>query len=83
MTAAGAIGSVLVCEVLAECALGALAILCSAARADLARSVSDDPHRTLAEGAIEVPLFWPKPKADSFCGTRHNSLIRSTFASVV
>ena len=50
MTAAGSIGSVLVCEVLAECALGALAILCSAARADLARSVSDDPHRTLADG---------------------------------
>jgi hypothetical protein len=57
--------------------------LCRAARADLARSVSDDPHRTLAEGAIEVPLFWPKPKADSFCGTRHNSLIRSIFLSVV
>jgi hypothetical protein len=83
MTAAGAIGLVLVCEVLAESALGAFAILCSAARADLARSVSNDPHRTLAEAAIEVPLFGPKPEADSFCWTRHSSLIRSMFTSVV
>ena len=54
MTAVGAIGLVLVCEVLAEGALGAFAILCSAARADLARSVANDPHGALAEGAIEV-----------------------------
>jgi hypothetical protein len=52
-------------HLLAECALGPFAILCSAARADLARSVSNDPHRTLAEAAIEAPLFWPKPEADS------------------
>ncbi len=83
MTAAGAIGSVLVCEVLAEGALGAFAILCNAARADLARSVANDPHSALAEGAIEVPLFGPEPEADSFCGTRHSSLMRSMAASVV
>src|SRR4051794_19844451 len=44
MTAALSIGLVLVGEMLAEGSLGARAIFCSAARADLARSVSDNPN---------------------------------------
>jgi hypothetical protein len=48
MTAPAPVGLVFVGEVFAEGALGPRAILCSAARADLVRSVSDDPYRALA-----------------------------------
>ena len=48
MTAALSVGLVLTGKVLAESALGARAILCRAARADFAWSVSDDPHGALS-----------------------------------
>jgi hypothetical protein len=83
MTAAGSVGPVLVGKVLAKGALGARAILCSAARADLARSVSDDPHRALSERAVGVSFLRPKPEAGAFPGTRHSALISSIAASVV
>ena len=83
MTAARSVGLVLVGKVLAEGALGARAILCSAARADLARSVSDDPHCALAERAVGVSFFGAEPEAGSFGGTRHSALISSMAASVV
>ena len=62
MTAALSIGPVLGGEVLAEGSLGALAIFWSAARADFARSISDDPNRPLAQGAIGVSVFRAKPE---------------------
>ena len=83
MTATGSVGLVFVGEVLAERSLGVRAIFCSAARADLARSISDDPDRALAERAVGVSLFGSKPQASSFSGTRHRSLICSICASVV
>jgi hypothetical protein len=83
MTAALSIGLVLGGEVLAEGSLGARAIFWSAARADFARSISDDPNRALAEGAIGVSVFGAKPETDAFCGTRHSALIFSMAASVV
>jgi hypothetical protein len=83
MTATDPVGQVLVCEVRTEGALGARAILCSAARADLARSVSDDPDRAFAERAVSISFFGAEPETDPFCGTRHSALISSIAASVV
>ena len=83
MTAAGTVWLVFVGEVLAKRAFGACAIFWRAARADLARSVSDDPHRPLSERAVGVPLLGSKPKASAFPWTRHSALIFSTAASVV
>jgi hypothetical protein len=83
ITSALSVGLVLVGEVLAEGALGALAILCRAARTDLTRSVSDDPYRSLAERAVEVSFFGTEPETDAFCGTRHSFLMSSMAASVV
>jgi hypothetical protein len=77
MTATGTIWLVFVGEVLAKCALGAGAILWSAARADFARSVSDDPHRPLSERAVGVSLLGAKPQASAFLWTRHSALISS------
>jgi hypothetical protein len=83
MTAPLSVGLVLVGEVLAEGSLGARPIFCSAARADLAWSVSDDPHRALAERAVEVSFFGAEPETGPFCGTRHSALMSSIAASVV
>ena len=57
MTSASSTGLVFVCEVLADCPLGASAILRSAARADFARSVPNNPHGAFAEGAVGVAFF--------------------------
>jgi hypothetical protein len=83
MTAAPAVGPVLVGEMFAEGTFGARAIFWSAARADLARSISDDPDRALAERAIEVSLFGPEPEAGAFRWTRHRALISAIAARVV
>src|ERR1700722_16678044 len=83
MTAAGTVWLVFVGEVLAKRALGARAILWRAARADFARSVSDDPHRPLSERAVAVSLLGSKPQASAFPWTRHGALISSVAASVV
>jgi hypothetical protein len=83
MTAALSVGLVLVGKMLPEGALGARAIRCSAARADLARSVSDDPNCALAERAVGISFFGTEPETGTFCGTRHSALISSIAASVV
>ena len=83
MTTAGSVWLVLIGEMLAERALGSRAIFCRAARADFARSLSDDPDRPLSDPAVGVSPFWPKPQAGAFPWTRHNSLISSIAASVV
>jgi hypothetical protein len=83
MTTAGSAGLVSVGEVLPERTLGALAIFWSAARADLARSVSDDPDRAEAERAVRVSFCGAQPEAGPFGGTRHSALISSIAASVV
>jgi hypothetical protein len=82
-TTAGATWLIFVGEVLAEGPLGAGAIRCSAARADLARFVSDDPHRALSKGSIGVAPLRAKPEAGSLAWTRHSFLISSMAASVV
>ena len=51
-------------------------IVCKTARASLAAPVADDPHRFSSATS-------PQPQPDSFTATRHSSLIRSMFASVV
>ncbi|MFY9828619.1 MAG: hypothetical protein WAK69_08390 [Rhodoplanes sp.] len=61
MTSARAVGPVFSGEVLTERALGARAILCSAARADLARSVSDAPNGSLPERAVWVSILGAEP----------------------
>jgi hypothetical protein len=83
MTAAGTVWFVFVGEVLAKRALGARAILWRAARADFARSVSDDPHRPFSERSVGVPLLGAEPQASAFPWTRHSALISSIAASVV
>src|SRR5262249_24306376 len=83
MTAAPTVGLVLAGKVLAERELGARAIFCSAARADLVRSISDDPYRTLAECAVRVLLFGAQPQAGPLGATRHSALMSSIAASVV
>ena len=83
MTTPGAIGLVLVGKMLSEDAFGARAIFRSAARANFARSVSDNPHRAFAERSVRASLFGTEPEASSFCGTRHSALISSIAASVV
>jgi hypothetical protein len=83
MTAAGAVWLVFVGEVLAKRALGARAIFWRSARADLARSVSDDPDCPFSERAIGLPLLGSKPQAGAFPRTRHSALISSIAASVV
>ena len=83
MTAAFSVGLILGGEVLAEGSLGARAIFWSAARADLARSISNDPNCALSEGTIGISVLGAKPETDAFCGTRHNALISSMAASVV
>jgi hypothetical protein len=83
MTAAGAAWLVLVGEVLTKGTLGARAIFCKAARADFARSISNDPDRPLSERTIRVPVFGPKPEASALPWTRHAALISSIAASVV
>jgi hypothetical protein len=77
MTAANTAGPVFVGKVLAEGTLGARAIFWRAARADLARSVSDDPNCTFAERAVLISLFGAQPEAGSFSGTRHSDLMCS------
>jgi hypothetical protein len=81
--ATGSVGAVLCCEILAEGALRLRAIFWSAARADFAPTVSDDPHCAFAERALGVSLFGAQPETSSFCGTRHSALIFSIAASVV
>src|SRR5215467_4010528 len=69
-----AAGLILVGEVFAERPLGAFNIFCSAARADFARSISDDPDRALAERAVRVSLFRAEPSASPFGWARHRAL---------
>jgi hypothetical protein len=83
LTAAGSAGLIFVSEVVAKGTLGARAIFRSAARANLERSVSDDPNCSLSERTVGISLFWPKPKASPFPWTRHSSLISWIAASVV
>jgi hypothetical protein len=68
MTAALSVGLVLVGKMLAEGALGARAIRCSAARADLARSVSDDPNCALAERAVGIRSSGRSQRRAPFAG---------------
>src|SRR5262249_16806811 len=83
MTFATAIRLILAGKVVAERSLGAFAILCRAARADLAQSVSDDPDRALAERPVGAPLFRAEPETSPFGWTRHRALQSSIAASVV
>ena len=83
MTAAGSVWLILVSEIFADDALGPCAILRSAARADFARSIADDPDSPFAERAIGFSLFGTQPEPDSFCGTRRRDLMRSMAASAV
>jgi hypothetical protein len=83
ITDAGMVWLVFVGEVLANRALGARAIFCRAARADFARSVSDESDRTVSERAVGVLLLGSKPRASAFPWTRHSALIFSIAAIVV
>jgi hypothetical protein len=83
MTAAFPIWLVFVGKVRSERSLGARASLCNAARADLARSVSNDPPPSPAERAVDISFFGTQPETGAFCCTRHNALIFSIAASVV
>src|SRR5262249_6268092 len=83
MTAARSVRPVFVGKVLAEGALRTRAIFCNAARADLARSVSNDPHGALAESAVGISFFGAQPETGPLGWTRHRSLIFSIAASVV
>ena len=53
------------------------AVLSSAARADLTRSVADDPGSMADELAAGVALFGFEPEPCAFCWSRHLSLMAS------
>jgi len=82
MAPARAVRLVFVCKVLPNLPLGVMAILCSAARANLAGSVSNNPNCSLAECAVGVSFLGTEPESDSFGWTRHSDLMRSIAASV-
>ena len=69
-------------DVLGELSFSFFALVLSAASADLARSVSDDPIGRAAEFSICRVSCGFEPESCSFL-TRHSSLIRSIARSVV
>lgn len=69
-------------DVLGELSFSFFALVLSAASADLARSVSDDPIRGAADLSLCCVGSWFEPESCSFL-TRHSSLIRSIARSVV
>jgi hypothetical protein len=83
MTTTGSVRLIFSGEVLAEGALRACAIFCNAARADLARSISDDPYGALAESAVGISFFGAQPDTGPLGWTRHSSLIFWIAESVV
>ena len=64
-------------DVLGEGSFSSRAVLSSAARADFARSVADDPGCVADEVAAGVTLFGFEPEPCAFCWSRHLSLMDS------
>jgi hypothetical protein len=83
MTAALARDFIFGGNILCEGFFSPLAVVSSAARADLVRSVSDDPCGASNESALRVALFRLKPQSGTFGWSRHSFLISSMACKVV
>jgi hypothetical protein len=70
-------------DILGETTFGSAKIACRAARALLVASVPDDVDGRVRDAAIVVVSRASEIEAGAFASSRHNSLIRLMYASVV
>src|ERR1700690_3315639 len=83
MTSAVARRLVFGADVFGEVLFSSRAVLSSAARAHLSRTVTDDPTRVAGDFSVSINFGGLEPKSGSFGWTRHLSLISSIARSVV